>query len=79
MDVTRFGGTDGSHREKPRGTGHAILSAKEVISGPFAVINADDFYGSPAFYQMSKALETVQANDCIIVAYQLDRTLSPYG
>ncbi len=39
-------------REKPWGTGHAILCCKDVINGPFAVINADDFYGPTAFSAM---------------------------
>jgi UTP-glucose-1-phosphate uridylyltransferase len=79
MDVTRFGGTDGSHREKPRGTGHAILSAKDVISGPFAVINADDWYGSHSFQIMADALEQVNATQSCMVGYQLTQTLSPHG
>jgi NDP-sugar pyrophosphorylase family protein len=38
-----------SHRSKPWGTGHAVLAARSAVSGPFAVINADDFYGRDAF------------------------------
>ena len=39
-------------REKPWGTGHAILSAKQVVNEPFAVINADDFYGKLAYQKI---------------------------
>ena len=41
-----------SDRTKPWGTGHAVLSARKVISGPFAVINADDYYGKEAFVKI---------------------------
>jgi len=67
-------------REKPWGTGHATLVAKDVISGPFAVINADDFYGRDAFDKMIGFLR----NDCesavySMIGYQLDKTLSDNG
>src|SRR5690606_26656044 len=45
-----------SERKKPFGTGHAVLCAKEAINEPFAVINADDFYGSEAFEELGKFL-----------------------
>ncbi len=79
FDVTRFGGNDGSHREKPWGTAHAILSAKDLISGSFAVINADDFYGPESFYSMAKALEVVSNSKSCMIGYVLENTLSPYG
>ncbi len=68
-------------RTKPWGTGHAILSARNSIDTPFAVINADDFYGSSAFTQMSSALElmAVDSNEFVMVGYRLANTLSKYG
>jgi len=41
-----------SEREKPWGTAHAVLMAKDKIKEPFAVINADDFYGADAFQKL---------------------------
>lgn len=68
------------HREKPWGTGHAILAAKEHLHEPFVVINADDFYGADAFQAIGDFLRT----DCSpteygMVAYQLSNTLSENG
>ena len=44
-------------RTKPWGTSHAILCCKDVINEPFAVVNADDFYGRSAFEKMAKGLQ----------------------
>lgn len=67
-------------REKPWGTGHAILSARNLIHEPFAIINADDFYGRDAYEVMIKALkENVSENKCIIVGYEAGNTLSENG
>ena len=68
------------HREKPWGTGHAILAAKEYLTEPFVAINADDFYGADAFQAIGDFLRT----DCSpeeygMVAYQLGLTLSENG
>ncbi len=65
-------------REKPWGTGHAILSAKDKIDGPFCVINADDFYGAFAFQVMSDFLES-NDKDYSMVSYQLKNTISEHG
>lgn len=68
-------------REKPWGTNHAILMAKEVIHEPFAIINADDFYGRDAFVVMAehlKTLENSKGNYCM-VGYRLENTLSENG
>ena len=67
-------------RTKPWGTAHAILCAKEVIKEPFAVINADDFYGQDAFIKAASFLK----NDCnektySIIGYELAKTLSEHG
>ncbi len=68
------------HREKPWGTGHAILSAKEHLTEPFVAINADDFYGADAFQAMADFLRTDCSPDVYgMVAYQLGLTLSENG
>jgi NDP-sugar pyrophosphorylase family protein len=67
-------------RVKPWGTGHAVLVAKDVISEPFAVINADDFYGRSAFHQMADFLRTeVNPLKHCIIGYILKNTLSENG
>ncbi len=67
-------------RTKPWGTGHAILCAKDVIKEPFAVINADDFYGYDAFKKAAGFLTSdCNENTYSIIGYQLDKTLSENG
>ncbi len=67
-------------RTKPWGTAHAVLCAKEVIREPFAVINADDFYGRDAFEKASKFLSTgVNPQTYCIIGYLLAKTLSENG
>lgn len=68
-------------REKPWGTGHAILVSREAIGGPFAVINADDFYGGGSFEAIVRFLltEGVGPAEHAMVGYTLRNTLSEYG
>lgn len=67
-------------RTKPLGTVHAVLCARELINSPFAVINADDFYGRGAFTELSRSLPTLSnACDSAMVAYLLKNTVSPHG
>lgn len=67
-------------REKPWGTGHAILMAKEVIKEPFAIINADDFYGKAAYLQVAYFMRnSPNANEYGMVGYYLRNTLSDFG
>jgi len=69
-------------REKPWGTGHAILVAKDAIKEPFAVINADDYYGLHSFRTMKKYLShSSRINDdhYAMVGFTLRNTLSEYG
>lgn len=75
-------------RSKPWGTAHAVRAARNCITEPFAVINADDFYGRPAYAQMAKQLQSFAESDrdqtaapvgLAMVGYTLARTLSPYG
>ncbi len=67
-------------RSKPWGTAHAVLCAKEVVKEPFAVINADDFYGRNAFEQAVRFLQTgCDTRTFGIVGYDLAATLSEHG
>ncbi len=69
-------------RQKPWGTGHAIMMASNSIKEPFAVINADDFYGAEAYQIMVKhliSIASVESNDYCMVGYPLINTLSDYG
>ncbi len=66
-------------RVKPFGTIHAVLCAKDVINEPFAVINADDFYGYDAFSVMHSALLSVNENCGAMVSYKLKNTVSKNG
>ena len=65
-------------REKPWGTGHAILSARNVINEPFVAINGDDFYGRESFKVVADYYSK-GANNFSMVAFKLDRTLSSFG
>lgn len=66
-------------REKPWGTGHATWCAREVVREPFAVINADDFYGADSFRQLSAFLSRASANEAAMVGFRLGNTLSEAG
>lgn len=69
-------------RVKPWGTGHAVLSAIDVIDGPFAVINADDYYGRHAFEAIYNFLSTTEDDDkyrYTMVGYALENTLTENG
>ena len=70
-------------REKPWGTGHAVLCCKGVVDGPFAVINADDYYGKEAFVKVNAYLKNPEEinekyNFCM-AAFRLGNTLSENG
>jgi len=67
-------------RQKPWGTGHAVLVARDLINEPFAVVNADDYYGIDAFQKMADYL----SNECneenySMVGFQLKNTISENG
>lgn len=69
-------------REKPFGTGHAVLSCKDKVHGPFAVINADDFYGRGAFQMIYDYLDSNEEKDMYqfaMVGYLLKNTLTENG
>lgn len=70
-------------RTKPWGTAHAILTASKVVADPFAVINADDFYGRDAYGQMARFLfnlqEDITPSPFCMVGFPLKNTLSEFG
>lgn len=72
---------DTSHRQKPWGTGHAVLMAAEKVNENFAVINGDDFYGADAFLKMKDFLEknSGKKGKFSMVGYYLKNTLSENG
>ena len=65
-------------RVKPWGTGHAVLAARNVIDGPFAVINADDYYGPGAFLAIYDFLEK-GGSEYAMVSYDVEKTLTENG
>jgi dTDP-glucose pyrophosphorylase len=65
-------------RLKPWGTGHAVLVAAEAVSGPFGVINADDYYGRESFAALARHLES-GTREYGLVGYVLRNTLSEHG
>ena len=67
-----------SDRVKPWGTAHAILCCKEVVNEPFAVINADDYYGKSAFVKIAEFLKSGTDNYCM-VGFRLKNTLTENG
>ena len=67
-------------RIKPWGTGHAMLSTRDKVNSPFAILNADDFYGKTAFRIMADALsENYPENTFFLLGYKLVNTLSDHG
>lgn len=68
-------------REKPWGTNHAVLMGKDVIKEPFAVINADDFYGQESFAILAEFLRSVagKQNEYCMIGYRVGNTLSESG
>ena len=75
------GYTYNPERTKPWGTNHAVLMGKDLIKEPFAVINADDFYGKESFEVLAKFLNEVagKQNQYCMVGYRVCNTLSEYG
>ena len=66
-------------RKKPLGTAYAIMCAKHKINEPFAVINADDFYGYDAYQKASQYLDNIKENCYAMIGYRIENTLSPNG
>ncbi len=66
-------------RQKPWGTAHAVYVAHEAIQEPFAVINADDFYGRDSYKVLYNFLTTDESPNYCVVSYYLENTLSEHG
>lgn len=78
LDKLPDGMTCPEGREKPWGTGHAVYVAKDEIDGPFAVINADDYYGQDSYKVLMDFFNSGK-QDYAVVAYSLVNTLSDHG
>ncbi|TAE92082.1 MAG: nucleotidyltransferase [Verrucomicrobia bacterium] len=83
LDDLPTGFTPPASRTKPWGTSHAIRAARHLLDGPFAVINADDFYGQDSYRRAVSFLTNPSADDDIehhaMVGYRLRNTLSDHG
>ena len=66
-------------RKKPWGTAHAVWSARHLIQGDFVIINADDYYGKPAFSAAADFIRNNDNNSFGLVTYSLGDTLSEHG
>lgn len=80
LDCLPEGYTVPEDREKPWGTGHAVLCCKDVVDGPFAVINADDFYGPGAYKTIYDYLKSDRPqSEYAMVGYRLRNTVTENG
>ena len=66
-------------RVKPFGTAHAILCCRDKVNTPFAIINADDYYGKRAYVEINNFLKEAKAGEFAMVAYDLDQTTTENG
>ncbi|MEN8194750.1 MAG: sugar phosphate nucleotidyltransferase [Bacteroidota bacterium] len=81
VDLTNTDIKTNVNREKPWGTGQAILTASDVIKNPFVVINADDFYGAESYKIAYDHLKSINNSDTnyALIGYKLSNTMSDYG
>ncbi|MGB3065761.1 nucleotidyltransferase family protein [Sphingobacterium thalpophilum] len=80
FDLKKFGVDRVVERQKPWGTGHAVMSAAHEVDRPFCVINADDFYGYDAFRKMADFLrEKANDQEMALVGFEIGNTLSDFG
>ena len=80
LDILPEGYSVPEGRVKPWGTGHAVMCCAGVVDGPFAVINADDFYGPSAYSTLFDYLKEDRAdNEHAMVAYELRKTVTENG
>lgn len=81
IDALPTGFLPPADRVKPWGTGHALLVSEPEVRTPFAILNADDFYGRDAFVTIAEFLSTVDNEDTAyaMVGYRLENTLSEHG
>ena len=66
-------------RTKPFGTAHAILCCRDKVDTPFAIINADDYYGKQGYVEINNFLSTAKKGEFAMVAYDLDKTTTENG
>ncbi len=81
LDALPEGFTPDTERTKPWGTGQAVLMGKDAINEPFAVINADDYYGPESFLLLADALKEIEGkrNEYCMVGFNIGNTLSENG
>lgn len=82
LDVLPQGFNVPAGRTKPWGTGHAVLCCKDTVTGPFAVLNADDYYGQNCFRLLYEFLSAPKTDDRLHIAmagYELEKTLTENG
>jgi nucleotidyltransferase-like protein len=81
LDDVPAGITVPAERSKPWGTAHAVFAARNAVTTPFAVVNADDFYGRDSYRQLHDNLVSLDPakTDYAMVGFRLDETLSPHG
>ena len=81
-DLLPEGYTTPEERVKPFGTGHAVLCAKPVIDAPFAVINADDYYGPKAFQELYRYLTSHEDDEkyrYVMIGFHIENTITENG
>lgn len=66
-------------RQKPWGTGHAILCCRDKVTTPFAIINADDYYGKQGYVEINNFLQNAKSNEFAMVGYDLNQTTTENG
>ena len=81
LDDVPVGFTVPAERSKPWGTAHAVFAARDLVRTPFAVVNADDFYGRDSYGQLHAHLSSLKPDqtDYAMVGFRLEETLSPHG
>lgn len=80
LDKIPAGFTLNPVREKPWGTAHAVMMAKDVVKEPMAIINADDFYGKESYQEMADFLNSsADPNEYAMIGYRVANTLSGFG
>jgi hypothetical protein len=80
FDLKPFGIDIEIQRNKPWGTAHAVLAARDAVKEPFCVINADDFYGRESYQKMYDFLVNgVSDTQFSMIGFQIDKTLSEHG
>lgn len=80
LEKIPFGFTLNPEREKPWGTAHAVMMAKDAVKEPMAAINADDFYGKEAYQVMGDFLRSSNdPSEYSMIGYRVDKTLSAHG